>query len=325
METFTDDTVVALASFLSPRDMLSLALSCKRFGDKYGTDNKKRSAAREEETREVRQRTESISLMEVAARTVLQTKWNDEEKNALPRRDDESWFRLYQEFLKLFRLPLQFDKLVGVCMKYVEDTADKTTVFANDDNESEHNTGTAICSNIMRAGKHYVSFQVNDDHPESNGGIACGIMRPTTNDITSEECCFPVGNDLSRFSLKDYEMLHGSANVDCCLMNTFSGIGLIRRRWKQWKESELMDMDNGQRVRAKLQTRCVPSNWRGMEPTEDASFKIGLVLDLDQGTLDVYKNNRRLGTLGSGLVGEYCWAILLVPGGRAKVSASISR
>ena len=57
METFTDDTVVALASFLSPHDMLSLALTCKRFGSKHGTATK-RSAAREERIGEVRQRTE---------------------------------------------------------------------------------------------------------------------------------------------------------------------------------------------------------------------------------------------------------------------------
>jgi hypothetical protein len=100
METFTDGTVVALASFLSPHDMLSLALTCKRFGDKHGADTK-RSAAREESSmRNVRQRTASISLMEVAARTVLSAK--------LPRREDESWIGLYQECLKVFHCPLQF-------------------------------------------------------------------------------------------------------------------------------------------------------------------------------------------------------------------------
>lgn len=67
----------------------------------------------------MRQKTDAISLMEVAAHTVLQTKWTDEEKNALPRRDDESWIGLYQEFLSVFRLPLQFDKLAGRCIDYV--------------------------------------------------------------------------------------------------------------------------------------------------------------------------------------------------------------
>ena len=46
-----------------------------------------------------------------------------------------------------------------------------------------------------------------------------------------------------------------------------------------------------------------------MEPIRETSFKIGMVLDLDEGTLDVYKNDRRLGTMMSGLVGEYCWCL----------------
>ena len=156
METFTDDTVVALASFLAPHDMLSLALACKRFGDKHGatTSRSRRLAARESrksgEGREVRQRIESISLMEVSARTVLHSKWTDDEKSSLPRQGDESWIGLYQEFLKLFRFPLQFDKLAGGCMKYVEGS-NKTTVCTNR-LRGEENSGTAICSNIMRAG-----------------------------------------------------------------------------------------------------------------------------------------------------------------------------
>jgi len=80
MEKFTDDTVVALASFLSPHDMLSLALTCKRFGSKHGTttSRSRRMAARESRKsrggREVRQKTEPISLMEVAAHAVLHTR-----------------------------------------------------------------------------------------------------------------------------------------------------------------------------------------------------------------------------------------------------------
>ena len=304
METFTDDTVVALASFLSPHDMLSLALICKRFGDKHGT-NTKRSAVREESTRDVRQRTESISLMEVAAHTVLQTKWSEDERNALPRREDESWIGLYQEFLSVFRLPLQFDKLVGVDIDYVDST-DKTKVFATG---SIH--GSAICSNIMRAGKHYVSFQVTDDDPSTNYGISCGIMRPTTNDITILEKCYPANCDLSTFSLKDYERLHTDNNVDCCLLSTYYGNGIIRSKWREWKESELRAMNEGQRWHAEMMNRIRSFHWEEEERTQTTNFKIGMALDLDEGTLDVYKNGRRLGTMMSGLVGEYCWVVPL--------------
>ena len=166
METFTDDTIVALASFLQPHDILSLALTCKRFGSKDGSTDKKQSADREESTREVRQMIE-ISLMEVAARTVLHAKWTEDEKNALPRRGDVSWIGIYQEFLQVFRLPLQFDKLVGEGISYV-DSNDKTKVCTNGYLEDS----SAICSNIMRAGKHSVSFQINDDVKMMHLGLA---------------------------------------------------------------------------------------------------------------------------------------------------------
>jgi hypothetical protein len=35
----------------------------------------------------------------------------------------------------------------------------------------------------------------------------------------------------------------------------------------------------------------------------------GLLLDLDKGTLSVYKNGRLLGVMKHGLDGEYCWAV----------------
>ena len=106
METFTDDTVVAVASFLSPRDMLSLALTCKRFGSKHMEIR----VASQSQILETHNTCNNISLMEVAACTVLHSKWTEDEKKALPRRGDESWISLYQEFLLVFCLPLQFDK-----------------------------------------------------------------------------------------------------------------------------------------------------------------------------------------------------------------------
>ena len=48
--------------------------------------------------------------------------------------------------------------------------------------------------------------------------------------------------------------------------------------------------------------------WDGMERT---SFpcKIGVLLDLDEGTLSVYKNGRKLGIMKRGLAGHYCWVV----------------
>jgi len=272
--------------------MLNLALTCKRFGDKHGTttSRSRRLAAREAQKR---QRTyTTISLMEVAARTALYTKCTDEEKNALPRRGDESWIGLYQEFFKLFRHSLKFDKLVGVGMQYdyVQSLSSpnnvRSYVYAQQ-LPGQRNTYCAISSNIMRAGRHSVLFAF-DTLEGVGGSIRCGIMRPTTKDITSLEQCNPVHNDLSSFSLNDYETSYQKNRVDCCLLNTYNGNQLIRRRWKEWNESELMAMGEDTRSRAVMQNCCLAkSGWEGMEVTHEAEFKIGLTLDLDAGTLDI--------------------------------------
>ena len=38
---------------------------------------------------------------------------------------------------------------------------------------------------------------------------------------------------------------------------------------------------------------------------------IGLLLDLYEGTLSVFKDGRRCGIMKSGLSGEYCWMLTL--------------
>ena len=47
-------------------------------------------------------------------------------------------------------------------------------------------------------------------------------------------------------------------------------------------------------------------DWEGREGlNEDGT--VGLLLNIDEGTLAVYKNGVRLGILKEGLSGEYCW------------------
>ena len=51
-------------------------------------------------------------------------------------------------------------------------------------------------------------------------------------------------------------------------------------------------------------------NWEGTQdvyPLEEGA-RVGLLLDLDQGSMTVYKNDERLGVMATGLSGEYCWA-----------------
>ena len=51
--------------------------------------------------------------------------------------------------------------------------------------------------------------------------------------------------------------------------------------------------------------------WEGMEDCE-AGDTIGMLLDFNNGTLAVYKSNRRLGVMKDGLSGSYCWYVTLI-------------
>lgn len=113
------------------------------------------------------------------------------------------------------------------------------------------------------------------------------------------------------FSLKDYESLD-SKNIDCCLVDTWLGNGIIRRRWNSYSGSASFRWEGQQELLS-------------AEPNPDSSFKFGFALDLDEGTLNVYKNDRRLGTLRSGLVGEYCWVVTISPDEYDSVDVTISR
>ena len=106
-------------------------------------------------------------------------------------------------------------------------------------------------------------------------------MRPTTRD-TSLDRCNPTWHNLSDFALRIYERAQ-QERLDSCLFNTHRGNCVMRRVWNEEGHQECFD-------------------WEGQERSEETSFKIGMVLDFDTGTLDVYKNERRLGTMISQLV-----------------------
>ena len=74
----------------------------------------------------------------------------------------------------------------------------------------------------------------------------------------------------------------------------------------------------------------IKQDWAGQQNARRDGDQIGLLLDLDEGTMQVYKNESdsrsegegsgvapagwdRLGEMARGLSGEYCWAISLLP------------
>ncbi|EJK51475.1 hypothetical protein THAOC_29344, partial [Thalassiosira oceanica] len=78
----------------------------------------------------------------------------------------------------------------------------------------------------------------------------------------------------------------GDSNVHACDYNCDDG----KMNWTDWEDYEI---DN---------------EWEGMESCPSGNT-VGMLLNLDEGTLTVYKNNRRLGVIKDGLSGSYCWYI----------------
>ncbi|EJK61495.1 hypothetical protein THAOC_18009 [Thalassiosira oceanica] len=78
----------------------------------------------------------------------------------------------------------------------------------------------------------------------------------------------------------------GESNVHCCTYGCKDG----RCDWTDW-DNETGSFD-----------------WQGQEELE-VSGTIGLLLDLDEGTLSVFKNGLCLGAMKEGLGGEYCWFV----------------
>jgi hypothetical protein len=63
--------------------------------------------------------------------------------------------------------------------------------------------------------------------------------------------------------------------------------------------------------------------WEGIQGAREDGDCIGLLLDLDQGTMTVYKNDERLGVMATGLSGEYSWAVALYgQGAGARIDAT---
>lgn len=116
MEEYSEEIIISLAAFLCPRDILSMALTCKRFGARGSSPSSRavRQLATEGARAAKRQKIEERkwSSMEEAARQVIETSASDAERCALPRRGDESWMSIYHELL-LLRAPRQFDQILG--------------------------------------------------------------------------------------------------------------------------------------------------------------------------------------------------------------------
>ena len=267
---FNSDTLSKIISYLPSVDVLNLAVTCKRFGISDDDND---------------------SLIKESTHMANEDIATEEQLVALPHYDGESSLADYH-YLQLLRQPLLFDQLVNGA-EYV-DEEDKSSVKNSVSQLPAPDTygswETAISNNILRAGKHYVSFHF--DLGSDEGSLWLGVMRPgQANESASNESASktPLYPEFYQNFSRTHEERHNDNNIQCCLYNLDSGY-CCSSKWDPIYRGGFPNI-----VRCFLNNQWTSNN------------VIGMLLDLDEGTLNLYKNGQRLGEMMRGLAGPYCW------------------
>ncbi|EJK76696.1 hypothetical protein THAOC_01528 [Thalassiosira oceanica] len=212
----------------------------------------------------------------------------DEERGCLPKHDDESDIGLYRA-LEQSREPLIFDELAGYGLHLQENPACVTSAVGD--------WSTAVSGHVMRGGRHFVEFAIANDSDE----FACvnlGVIRPVS----------LTGIDLNADWRGDVNPVYVTSRHKPAVSEK-----LRSQRTSRWGDSDIhcciYDCHNGGCRGTDWDTEVTNYGWHGREGL-GGSGTLGLLLDLDKGTLSMFKNNRRLGVMKEGgLSGEYCWFV----------------
>ncbi|EJK66988.1 hypothetical protein THAOC_12031 [Thalassiosira oceanica] len=220
------------------------------------------------------------SLVEEVARQAVCSRSTGAEISCLPQyvRGRLTWLSILHRYEHL----LVLDVLAGDYIEHAN--GDKTAVCAT----VHHCSSVAVSSSyVMKSGSHYTEFQITYEP-------CIGVVRPMPDlgaGAYREEFTFfdrRFGPDFLAQRSNDW----GNCNVHAC--EYFCGDGDMR--WTDW------DRDD--------------TDWELWDGSEgcDSDDTVGMLLNLDEGTLTVYRNNRRLGVMKDGLSGAYCWDSFLTMG-----------
>ena len=218
------------------------------------------------------------TLIEKSAHIAVQDLATAEQLAALPHYEGESSLADYH-YLQLLRETLSFDQLTGGA-EYVNE--DKSCV-RNYDVTVGAIWHTALSNNILRAGKHYASFILCNDM----NYLFVGVMRPGQANKNARG--IPTDEEFYQHFSRNIRRGEHNNGSECCLYISHSG-RCLSSDWDNSLESS--------------------SDWEGrgiMSPGDE----VGMLLDLDEGTLSVYQNGKKLGVMKKGLAGQFCWVVSL--------------
>ena len=219
-------------------------------------------------------------LVERTARQICTQETTAEERAVLPKYRDESWLELLHN-LEIHRGRLVFQQLLGMPAGTDYVGGDRARLSAS--SGGSITSCTAVCNEVMRAGRHFATVEVY-----SGSMLSFGVIRPIK--YWHMRTFNPYNAYMQSDLLSGRTDRWGSGDVHCCMYRQDGGCD-----WTDWRHVS-SHLDQSLR------------DWEGAEPCYGRA-KIGLLLDLDEGTLTAYKNGRRLGVMSNGLSGVYSWSI----------------
>ena len=293
LTTLGNDAKVHIASFLGAKGVACLGQTCRHFGQGcVGIDG------------------QMTSRVEELARQIVYGSATDYEKSVLVGGGE---VKMLHE-LELMRSPLYFEQLIGdaYAIRYSQ-PGDKSGISLGGDFARDPHA-TAINNHEMRTGRHYVTFNVTgvrgDIYP-----VDFGVIRPVRNldkkilhdfdplnkkDSIFDPSCYEKNHEYRKLLLADKTDEWGD-NLHICSYNSREG----KCFFSNWNDND--DWDDGDNWKG--------DDWEGMEPAPVVdNLAVGLLLDLNAGTLSVFKDGRKLGVMKEGLTGSYCWFVFQYEG-----------
>ena len=275
LTTLGNDATVQIASFLGAKDIAWLGQTCGHFG---------RSCVRSDG--------QLTSLDEELAGRVVDGSATDYEKSVLV---GGKKIKMLRE-LELMRLPLYFKQLIGDSnfIEYSRPLQDISTISVSCSGDEYV---TAISNHVMRTGKHYVTFCLCGEFDRSH--LDFGVIRPIKDwdkkGIDSfDPMCYDRNQMQYRKQLLSEKTEDWGNDMHCCSYHSSEG----KCYHASWSDEDKDEFDN-----------WYGDEWEGMEPLNtNGNATVGLLLDLNSGTLSVFKDGRLLlGVMKEGLTGAFCW------------------
>ena len=207
--------------------------------------------------------------------------------------------------------PLQFDTIFAPKECKHLSRFEKNIIFCMAEEDNNDDLPTAISNHVMKGGRHYCTIKVTENKAPC---IIAGICRSMENfdpEFAFEHERKEHKRIRERFPVlaANYEVTENMSPLNnvstyapwdskchACAYNAADGGAM----WVGWDSKK--DDPNDQ-IKYPESTK-----WNGMEKLPPGSI-LGLLLDLDEGTLTVYKDKRRLGVMKDGLDGSFCWFV----------------